>query len=139
MADSLDAIVKGATSKGASDDEVLLDFSEAVEFEQYEVGRKQPAVVVDAFPDKSKKGNPVLVVEFEFTDGANKGRKIKRSCPTTGKGSGIAKSTIKGCGLDPDVRPFKAASLKGAKVLLDVRFQKDNDDFTEINRVAPQG
>lgn len=135
MAPKLDEIAARGVAKGGSDDEVALDFSEAVEFEQYEVGPRQPATVTDAYPDVSKNKNPVLVVEFEFSDGPNKGRSIKRSCPATGKGSGIARATIKACGSDPEQRPFKAKTLVGAKVLLDVRLQKDNDDFTEISRV----
>lgn len=138
---SLDEIVGGAAPAGAagsSDEEIVLDFTEALASGDYEVGR-WPAVVKECYAGTSNEGNPKLVWEFEFTDGPNKGRVMKRSTPTTGKGSGISRQTIKALGFETEGEKvnFRPSAAKGRACEVEVRQQKNNTDFQEISRVYP--
>lgn len=135
---TLDEIAAGVASGTAlpSEDEVLLDFTEAVEGGKYENGT-WPAVVSECYPDTSREGNPVLRWKYVFTDGPNKNREIQRSTPTTGKGAGISKKAIKALGfaLEGDKASFKPSSAKGRACRLEITDQKNNSDFSEVHNV----
>lgn len=137
MAD-LDSILETASS-----DDVVIDFSEAVDFDLLPDG-DYSALIESAEQGKSKEGNPKIVWKFVIqsgpeTAGKVAGRILFRHTPITGKGAGLAKQVIKAIGgnVDGDRIQFKLSSAKGKGVVLVVGKQKDDPNFNEIKRVKP--
>lgn len=130
---SLDDIINGTAG---DTDEVVLDFSGAVDFDPIPDGA-YAAKVLNVVSGTSKAGAPKLEWTFGITDAPHVGRQIKRHTPTTGKGSGLAKQVLKALGIDtsdPTVR-FRPSQAVGEAVVLIIGRQKDNQDYNEIKRV----
>ncbi len=124
----------------ATDDTVDLDFSEAVEFGQFTASNVL-AVVSEAKRGTTKAGAPKIAWQFTIIEGEHSGRKLFRHTPTTGKGAGLAREVIEATGCEvPDPKGRLRISLSdavGREVRIDVRPQKDSDDFNEVVKVRP--
>ncbi len=132
---SLDDIVNGADG---GLDEIVLDFSGAVDFDPIPDGTYE-AKVLNVIANKSKGGNPKLEWTFGITEAPHIGRQMKRHTPTTGKGSGLSKQVLKALGVDTSATnvTFKPSQAVGQAISLVVGRQKDNADYNEIKRVNP--
>jgi hypothetical protein len=137
---SLDEVLNNATS-----DEVEIDFSSAVTFENlpdgtytFEVEECEPSVS----GEKSKNpGAPLLHWKFvvvapeEFV-----GRVMHRHSPTNGKGSGLTKDVLKALnvpGLDDPKIKFKRSTAIGQQLVADVQPQKGDDQYVEMVNLRP--
>lgn len=139
----LDELIESVTT-----DEFEVDFSEAVDFTPI-VG-KFPVICTEVESGSSAEGNPTIVFKFDVTGGAYdssdgrgpqpvKGRKLQKSCPKAGKGSGITKSVLKGLGQDVDSVnfKFKRASIVGQQAEAECVISDFNPDFTDIKKLRP--
>jgi hypothetical protein len=134
----LDDIVGGA----AGEDEVIVDFSGAIDFDALPKGRYN-AKVLKAEPGASKSGNPKIKWTFGITDAAFAGRQVIRHTPTTGKGSGLTKQVLKAIGLAKDGEQirFRPSEAIGKECQVDLIIQLDDagneTDFNEVKKVLP--
>lgn len=131
---SLDDVLADATS-----DEVEVDFSAAVSFENlptgtygFEIEECEPGASGE---NAKNPGAPLLVWKFVVIDGEHTGRTMFRHSPITGKGSGLTKEVLKAIGVpdldNPSIK-FKRSTVIGQKLTGDVRPQKGEDDYVEL-------
>ncbi len=117
--------------------DVAVDFSGAGDgdFEVIPDG-EYLARVTEAKPGESKAGNPKIALRFEIEGPTHKGRVLFRHCPTSGKGAGILKDTLRGLGFDVEtMTKLNPQNIVGRTGILVVGVQKDNADFNEVKKV----
>lgn len=108
--------------------QVILDFSEAVEFNSEPVPSGIYACTIDASKaDEVKQGQkaPYIILLYEITDGEYEGRKIVDRMMLAGKGAGRTKGLLRALGMynddDGEQVPFNFMELHGIEVKVRVK------------------